>query len=184
MSKLGQHGVARWGITILTGWLVVFGAQAQQTPSSTDTDNQGGFVVIEETQAPPPPRPLPISIPAQTVPLSGSTVPVPVASGASPSPYKPGSAVYEIPLVKPGASGAVVAETSATPLPKQSVNPGAAKVVREPVAVALLPTSVVSVPTVKALPPPPPKTWTLRQGYPIGQERQPFQVTLRLLRNR
>lgn len=158
MSERGRRGWVRWGIAILAGWLIATGAQAQQTAGVDDS--QGGFVVIEDASTPPPP-PKPLHLSATTEPLVG-------AAGSA-SPYKPGSAVYEIPWAKHGPTS-----PSATPVAPHS----AAANVTVPVTktTAALPSRDASVATRKPVTPPPPPapswSWTIKQGYSIEQQLQ------------
>lgn len=89
MSRRGQRSGARWCLGILAGCLAITIAHAQQTAGS---DDQGGFVVIEDTSSVPPPRPLALLVtPAQ---VSSATA---VAPKYKPLPTLPPNA---LPLIE------------------------------------------------------------------------------------
>jgi hypothetical protein len=147
-------------MAVLAGWLVATGAWAQQAHGGNDVpEEQGGFVVIEDSTTPPPP-PKPLPLPATTIPLGG-------AQGNA-SPYKPGSAVYAIPWAKHGSAttepkAAVVAPRSATATTATAAS--AAK------TSGTLPSTAAPTAAFKPVAPPPPSwSWTIKQGYSIEQQ--------------
>lgn len=164
MSERGRRGWVRWSTAILVGGLLATGAQAQQTVVGTTSDSQGGFVVIEDTATPPPP-PKPVNLPATTAPLAG-------AAGGAP-PYKPGSAVYEIPWAKHGSTSTVPA---ASPVPASAAAHSAvanASAVAAKAPVSPASTSTVAVAPKPVTPPPPPApvwNWTIKQGLSLQQQ--------------
>ncbi len=142
-------------MAVLAGWLVATGAWAQQARGGNDVpEEQGGFVVIEDSTTPPPP-PKPLTLPATTTPLAG-------AQGNAP-PYKPGSAVYEIPWAKHGS-----ASTGPKAAPAATRNAAASSPVLGKIGPKHEPTPL-SRPKPVELPPP---TWQARIGSTLRESMQ------------
>jgi hypothetical protein len=102
--------------------------------------------------------PLPVAVPspatAAVSPVVPSTAGLAVQATSSQPSYKAGAAIYPIPYATPKAASA----PSSAGMPASTSSSAHASVT----ALAIAP--------VAPAPPPPKPTWTLRQGYPIGQE--------------
>lgn len=110
--------------------------------------NQGGFDVVEDA-SPPPPPPKPLQPPATMAPQ--------VTSAGSASPYKPGSAVYEIPWAKHGS-------TSPSAIPHSPMAHATASVTKTPAGASPSRDTGVTtrIPTAKKAPPQ--QQWQIAKG--------------------
>jgi hypothetical protein len=167
MSERGRRRIAVLGMVLLTGLALGPSAYAQQTHGDDDASGPGGFVVIEDSSAAPAPPPAPSSA-VTTAPLGGATASQAATPAAAPQ-YKPGTAAYEIPFVKQGAS-ATPASPTAPAVATATIKPGtpvAAAQTKAPgagtggaVALGVSP----APPSASLISPPPPTSWDGEAG--------------------